>query len=74
MIRVLLADDHEIVRLGLRSVLEGAEDIEVVGEGESAADALRTVAVRHEVLPGMAAAGIEQARQFSWERVARETL
>ena len=29
MIRVLLADDHEIVRLGLRSVLEGAEDIEV---------------------------------------------
>ncbi|HCD1918160.1 TPA: response regulator transcription factor [Corynebacterium striatum] len=32
MIRVLLADDHEIVRLGLRSVLEGAEDIEVVGE------------------------------------------
>ncbi|MCG7462759.1 LuxR C-terminal-related transcriptional regulator [Corynebacterium tuberculostearicum] len=32
MIRVLLADDHEIVRLGLRSVLEGAEDIDVVGE------------------------------------------
>jgi len=32
VIRVLLADDHEIVRLGLRSVLEGAEDIDVVGE------------------------------------------
>lgn len=32
MIRVLLADDHEIVRLGLRAVLEGAEDILVVGE------------------------------------------
>ncbi|MCF4007392.1 response regulator transcription factor [Corynebacterium uropygiale] len=32
MIRVLLADDHEIVRLGLRAVLDGAEDIEVVGE------------------------------------------
>ncbi len=32
MIRVLLADDHEIVRLGLRAVLEDAEDIEVVGE------------------------------------------
>ncbi|MBZ8176696.1 response regulator [Corynebacterium poyangense] len=32
MIRVLLADDHEIVRLGLRAVLEGADDIEVVGE------------------------------------------
>lgn len=32
MIRVLLADDHEIVRLGLRAVLDTAEDIEVVGE------------------------------------------
>ncbi|MDR7330500.1 LuxR C-terminal-related transcriptional regulator [Corynebacterium guangdongense] len=32
MIRVLLADDHEIVRLGLRAVLEEAEDIMVVGE------------------------------------------
>jgi len=40
----------------------------------SIADALRTVAVRPEVLPGMAAAGIEQARRFSWERVAQETL
>lgn len=32
MIRVLLADDHEIVRMGLRAVLEGADDVEVVGE------------------------------------------
>ena len=32
MIRVLLADDHEIVRLGLRAVLESADDIEVIGE------------------------------------------
>lgn len=32
MIRVLLADDHEIVRLGLRAVLDEADDIEVVGE------------------------------------------
>ena len=38
------------------------------------ADALRTVATQPEVLPAMAAAGIEQARQFSWDRVARETL
>ena len=41
---------------------------------DSIADALRTVATRPEILPGMAAAGIEQARQFSWERVAAETL
>lgn len=32
MIRVLLADDHEIVRIGLRAVLESADDIEVIGE------------------------------------------
>lgn len=41
---------------------------------DSIADALRTVATRPEVLPAMAAAGIEQARQFSWDRVARETV
>lgn len=40
MIRVLLADDHEIVRLGLRSVLEGAKDIEVVGEVATAEAAI----------------------------------
>jgi glycosyltransferase involved in cell wall biosynthesis len=41
---------------------------------ESIADAIRTVATRPEVLPAMAAAGLEQARLFSWERVATETL
>lgn len=40
MIRVLLADDHEIVRLGLRAVLEDAEDIEVVGEVATAEAAI----------------------------------
>lgn len=40
MIRVLLADDHEIVRLGLRAVLEEAEDIMVVGEVATAEAAI----------------------------------
>lgn len=40
MIRVLLADDHEIVRLGLRAVLEGTEGIEVVGEVATAEAAI----------------------------------
>ena len=40
----------------------------------SIADAIRIVATQPEVLPAMAAAGLEQAAQFSWERVARETL
>ena len=41
---------------------------------DSIAGALRTVSTRPEVLPAMAAAGLKQARLFSWERVAEETL
>lgn len=32
MIKVVIADDHSLVREGLRRILEGEEDIEVVGE------------------------------------------
>ncbi|MDY7573939.1 response regulator transcription factor [Actimicrobium sp. CCI2.3] len=32
MIRLLIADDHTIMREGLKRILEGADDIEVVGE------------------------------------------
>lgn len=39
-IRVLLADDHEIVRLGLRAILDGADDIEVVAEVATADGAI----------------------------------
>lgn len=42
MIRVLLADDHQIVRLGLRAVLEEADDILVVGEVATAEGAIST--------------------------------
>jgi two-component system response regulator DevR len=38
-IRVYLLDDHEVVRQGLRVLLEGAGDIEVVGESGSAKEA-----------------------------------
>ena len=39
-IRVLLVDDHEVVRLGLRVVLEVEADIEVVGDADTAARAV----------------------------------
>jgi DNA-binding NarL/FixJ family response regulator len=42
-IRVFLLDDHEVVRRGLRELLEDEADIEVVGEAESAASALRRI-------------------------------
>ncbi|MCU1500952.1 MAG: DNA-binding response regulator [Ilumatobacteraceae bacterium] len=44
MIRVFLVDDHEVVRRGVRELLESAGDIEVVGEAGTAAEALRRVA------------------------------
>lgn len=43
MIRVLLADDHAIVRMGLRAVLDSEEDITIVGDADTADDAVRAV-------------------------------
>jgi DNA-binding NarL/FixJ family response regulator len=42
-IRVLLADDHAMVRQGIRRFLEDAGDVEVVAEAEDGAAALRLV-------------------------------
>ena len=47
-LRLLIADDHAIVREGLRAVLEGGGDIEVVGE---AADGLEAIARARELRP-----------------------
>jgi DNA-binding NarL/FixJ family response regulator len=43
MITVVVVDDHPIVRAGLRAVLSAAEDVAVVAEGATGADALRLV-------------------------------
>ena len=40
LIRVVLVDDHQIVRAGLKAVLSTAKDITVVGEGGNGKDAL----------------------------------
>ena len=65
MIRVLLADDHEIVRLGLRSVLEGAEDIDVVGEvatAEAAVSAAQAGGIDVILMDLRFGAGVEGTR------------
>ena len=50
MIRVFLLDDHEVVRAGLRELLQHDGDIEVVGESASALEAARRIpALRPDV-------------------------
>jgi two-component system, NarL family, response regulator DevR len=46
-IRVFLLDDHEVVRHGLRALLESAGDIVVVGESGSAVEAAARIPVLH---------------------------
>lgn len=43
MIRILLVDDHAVVRSGLRLLLQSEPDMEIVGEAASAAEALQQV-------------------------------
>ena len=43
-IRVFLADDHQIIREGLKKLLEFEKDIEVVGEAGNGVDCIRSVA------------------------------
>ncbi|MEM3549457.1 MAG: response regulator transcription factor [Thermofilum sp.] len=68
-IRVLLADDHPTLRLGLRVLLEREPDIEVVAEAESGEEALaKILALQPDVavldcqLPGLS--GPEVAREI----------
>jgi len=43
-IKVMLVDDHAVVRMGFRMLLEGADDIVVLGEAESGEEAVRRFA------------------------------
>jgi two-component system, NarL family, response regulator NreC len=68
-IRLLLVDDHAVVRSGLRMLLMGEEDMEIVGEAGSAAEALEaTRLLKPDVvlmdigLPDMS--GIEATREI----------
>jgi DNA-binding NarL/FixJ family response regulator len=55
MIKVLLADDHSIVRAGLRRIIEDAGDIEVVAE---AADGREAIQLVRELSPDVAVVDI----------------
>lgn len=45
--RLLLVDDHAVIRMGVRMLLEGEADLEIVGEAENAYAALRAVTDLH---------------------------
>jgi len=79
MIRVLIVDDHQVVRQGLRFLLEQEGDIEVVGEcadGPSAIEAVRTLAptvvLLDLFLPGLDGIGV--LAQIKQDRPATEVL
>ncbi|OJX80311.1 response regulator transcription factor [Leifsonia sp. 71-9] len=47
MIRIVLADDHPVVREGIRGMLTGYDDIDVVGQAASGPEAVDLVAALH---------------------------
>jgi two-component system response regulator NreC len=68
-ISILLADDHGVVRAGLRALLEGQSDMHVVGEAESGPEAIEaarslvpTVVVADLSMPG---GGLEAIREIT---------
>jgi len=70
-IRVVIADDHALFREGLATILEAQTDIEVVGLGGNAQDAVR---LAHDLLPeiilldiDMPGGGLEAARAIANE-------
>ncbi|GAA4869251.1 response regulator transcription factor [Kitasatospora terrestris] len=78
-IRVLLVDDHQVVRRGLRTFLEVQDDIEVVGEAADGAEAVeRTTALRPDVvlmdlkMPGVD--GIEALKLLKEQGAAARVL
>ena len=79
MTRILIADDHEVVRSGLRKILEAHPDWEVVAEVADGRDAVRKVA---ETEPDVAVLdyslpllnGIEATRQIRARTPGTEVL
>jgi two-component system response regulator NreC len=70
-IRILIADDHSVIRAGLRTILNAEPDLEVVGEAADGREALRLASeLRPDVvlmdisMPTPAGGGIETTRRL----------
>lgn len=68
MIKVLIADDHNLVRAGIRALLEKTDDIDVIGE---AADGLEAVKLVQELRPHVVVMDIGMPRLNGYEATAR---
>ncbi|HKJ95905.1 MAG TPA: UvrY/SirA/GacA family response regulator transcription factor [Gammaproteobacteria bacterium] len=69
MINVVLVDDHQLVRTGIRRILDDADDVHVIGEAQSGEEAIKLVGeLRPNVvlmdvhMPGMG--GLEATRKL----------
>jgi len=79
LIRIILADDHAVMRRGLRLVLEQQKDFEVVGEASDGREAVSLaeatkpdIAVLDITMPNLN--GIEAARQITEKKIGVSTV
>jgi DNA-binding NarL/FixJ family response regulator len=70
-LRLVLVDDHPVVRAGLRALIESSDDLQVVGEASDAVGAVDTVAAEHpdvvlmDLSLGDGVGGIEATRRVA---------
>jgi len=68
-IKVMLVEDHNLVRAGIRAVIDGQSDIQVIAEATEGREAIRLarancpdVAVVDVAMPNMSAASVRRPR------------
>lgn len=67
-LRVLLADDHMVVRMGIASLLSFANGIEVIGEADNGLDAVK---LAHELKPDVVLMDLQMPELNGVEATAR---
>lgn len=77
LVRVLITDDHPVVRRGLTAVLAGHDDLQLVGEANSGEEAIDfcektqpDVVLMDLVMPGMGGAEATRTIRRRWPQVA----
>jgi DNA-binding NarL/FixJ family response regulator len=78
-LRILLVDDHEVVRLGLKALIERQPDMEVVAEADNAAKAVTMAAAHQPDVVVMdirlgSGSGIDACREIMAQRPATKVI